>query len=64
MSESQTITQIGYKKSGMSARERGGFVKITHPESGISVTKYAVFQIEAREEAQKEMDRLLRIWKG
>ncbi len=57
-------TQICKRKDGMRTSPRGGFVKITHPESGIAVTKYSVYQVDARTGAEMEMDRLLKIWKG
>lgn len=39
------------------------FVKITHIESGITVTKYGRSQIKARDEAMAEITRLIDLWK-
>lgn len=38
------------------------FVKITHIESNISVTKYGRSQIRARDEAMAEITRLVELW--
>lgn len=57
------ITQfIGKRKSVEVSHIPGTFVKIEHIESGITVTKYAKYAIDALEEAQEECYKLLNIY--
>jgi protein subunit release factor A len=44
--------------------QRCQFVKITHIQSGISVTKESRTQIIARNEAFEELEILVELWKG
>ena len=40
----------------------GAFVKVEHVESGITVTKYAKYAIDALREAQEECNKLVEIY--
>jgi protein subunit release factor A len=57
------INVFGNIKSGMHKAENNcRFVKIEHVPSGIVVTKYGRFQINAKNEAMEEIENLIALW--
>jgi protein subunit release factor A len=59
------INVFGNTKSGMHKAENNcRFVKIEHVPSGIVVTKYNKYQIDAKSEAMEEIEMLINIWEA